>query len=91
MLIPLGNARHDLRLHVLLAGQVSDPKPLALRDTEPLFDLIHPGAVRRGKGEPDAWMSRYPLRNLWAMLDAHVVAHHLEARDARRHCVVERC
>jgi hypothetical protein len=42
LLIPFINELHDLGLHVLFGSKIGDPKPLALENAEPLFDLIHP-------------------------------------------------
>ena len=58
MLIPLGDALHDLGPHILSRGKVGHSKPLALEDAEPLLHLIHPRAVRRCEVEPEARMTR---------------------------------
>ena len=47
MLIPFGNKLRDFRLHVCFRSKVREAKALALEDTEPVFDLIHPGTKPR--------------------------------------------
>lgn len=52
--VPLGDKLHDRLIHCLFGGEIGKTEPLSLQDTEPLLDLIHPGAVNRGKVEPEA-------------------------------------
>jgi hypothetical protein len=55
--IPLGDKLHNLGLHVLFGGKIDHAKPLALQNAEPLFDLIHPRAMRGCEVEPKTRMS----------------------------------
>jgi hypothetical protein len=49
-----------------------------VQNAEPLFDLIHPRAMRGGEVEPKARMSLSPFLNFFATVDADVVAHPMD-------------
>ena len=72
MLIPLGDERHDLRLHVLFPSKVGHPKTLPLEDAEPLLYVIHPRAMSRCELEKDPCLA--PIRDP----DTNLLIYHCE-------------
>ncbi len=46
MRIPFRNKGHQPFSQMIQVGEVADTQPLALHKAEPLFDLVHPGAMR---------------------------------------------
>ena len=87
--IPLGDKLYELGFHVLPGGKVGHPKPLALENAEPLFDLIQPRAMCGGEVELKTWMVFEPFLDLFAVMDTDVIAHHMDQRDASRNLAVE--
>ena len=56
MLIPFVNELVELRTQVVFGFKIHDSQAFALEDTEPLFHLIHPGAMHGGEVHDKAWM-----------------------------------
>ena len=48
LLIPLNDKLVDLGSQVIFGVKIHDSEAFALQDAEPLFHLIHPGAMHRG-------------------------------------------
>ena len=78
MLIPCGDALHNLRLHGLFHCKVRHAKALTLEDADPLCHLLHPGPVRGREVAAAAGLPCPPLLDLLAMLATAGVAPHVE-------------
>jgi hypothetical protein len=89
LLIPLSDKLHDLLPHRFFRSDVCEAKVLVLEDTEPVFDLIHPGARRQGTVEAKARMLPASLPHLLAVMGAQGVAHHRDRCDRGRDRLVE--
>jgi hypothetical protein len=59
-LIPFTDELLQLGAQVILRGKIDDAQPLALPDTEPLFDLIHPRTMQPGEMHHKARMIGEP-------------------------------
>ncbi len=56
--IPFRDEGHQAFCQTIEVREVADAQPLALQNAKPLFDLVHPGAMRRQKVADEAGMSR---------------------------------
>ena len=54
--VPLLDEGGNLVTKVVEIGEVGNFKTFALEDSEPLLDLVHPGAVYRDEVKLKAWM-----------------------------------
>ena len=45
MSVPFQNKSHQALCQMISAREVADLEPFALENTEPLLDLVHPGAM----------------------------------------------
>jgi hypothetical protein len=77
LLVPFGDELDDSVVHGLLGSKVSEAKTLSLQDTEPLFHLIHPRAVDRGKMELKSGMLAEPCAHGFAMMDTDIVTNQM--------------
>jgi len=57
MSVPFGDEGHQVISQMSAIGEVTDLKPLALQNAEPLLDLVHPGTMCRQKVTEKAGMS----------------------------------
>ena len=73
MSVPFSHEGHQALGQMTKIGKVADLKPLALHDAEPLFDLIHPGAMRWQEMANEAWVSFQPSLNLLALMNTGVI------------------
>jgi hypothetical protein len=89
MLIPFSNKLQNFRLHVRFRWKVCYATPLALEDTEPLLHLIHPGAVRGRKVQQETRVALQPLLDLFALVDAYIVTHHVNQGNASGNRLIE--
>jgi hypothetical protein len=56
LLIPLIDKLVDFGSQVVFGFKIHDSEAFALQDAEPLFHLIHPGAMHRGEVKVKAGM-----------------------------------
>src|SRR6266566_2789228 len=68
---------------MIQVGEVTDAQPLALHNAEPLFDLVHPGAVDRQKPTDKAGVSLEPCLNLLAFMHTRVIEDQKDATNGR--------
>src|SRR2546426_2175659 len=68
MLIPFGDKSQQAFRKMFLVRKVGDLQSLPLQDRKPLLDLIHPGAMHRGKVEHEARMFGQPGLHLFALM-----------------------
>src|SRR6266496_4517708 len=78
--IPFRDKGHEPLSQVIQVGEIADTKPLALYDTEPLIDLVHPGTMHRNKVAHEARVSSQPGPNLLSFMHAQVIHHQENAR-----------
>ena len=62
-LVPLRDEGEDLLLELCDVSEVGSRKPFPLQDGEPLFDLVHPGAMHRREVHLEARMLFEPGAN----------------------------
>src|SRR5438034_5290684 len=70
--------------------KIGDTQAFALQDTEPLFDLIHPGAMHRRKVHHETWMLGKPGADFLAMVCTDVVTHEMNRADRLVNLPVQR-
>jgi hypothetical protein len=56
LLIPFSDKLVKLGSQVVFGFKINDSETFALQDAEPLFHLIHPGAMHRGEVQEKAGM-----------------------------------
>ena len=81
LLIPCLNELVQLCTKMIFGCKIHNAQALALKDTEPLFHLIHPGAMYGREVHDKAWMLREPRADLLAMMRTDMVAHQLNRAD----------
>jgi hypothetical protein len=89
-LIPFLNELVDLCTSMVFGFKIRDTPAFALADTEPLFDLMHPGAMHRCKVHHATWMLGKPGADFLAMVRADVVTHAMNRPDLRVNLPVQR-
>ena len=87
-LIPFRNEGVEFMLQVLHGGKVRNFQPLALEDTEPLFDLIHPGTVDRREVKDEPRMFCQPSFDLFAGMSAQVITDDVDTSNRCRYGVI---
>ncbi len=75
MSIPFSNKGHQALCQVMEIGEIAELESFALHYAEPLFDLIHPGAMCWQKVANKAGMKRQPVLSLFAMMDTRIIEH----------------
>src|SRR6266700_3081782 len=68
---------------MIQVGEVADTQPLALHKAEPLFDLVHPGAMHRQKPTHKAGMSLEPSSHLLAFMHTRVIEDQKDSMNGR--------
>ena len=81
--IPFANKRVQPRGEMLFVFEIGNAESLALEDTEPLFDLIHPGAMNWRMMEMEAGMLSEPCLHLLALVHLQVIEHDVNRLDGR--------
>lgn len=84
VLVPLRDEGQDLGCQFIEVLEVGRPEALAPKNREPLLDLVHPGAVDRSVVELEARMLNQPGPEELALVDANVVANHMDDLDLSR-------
>lgn len=79
MSVPFGDEGHQAISQMSAIGEVTDLKPLALHNAEPLLDLIHPGTMCWQKVTEKAGMGGKPGLNTLPLMDAGVIEHEKDA------------
>src|SRR6266567_5524333 len=74
---------------MIQVGEVTDAQPLALHNAEPLFDLVHPGAVDRQKPTDKAGVSLEPCLNLLAFMHTRVIEDQEDATNGRWNLLIQ--
>jgi hypothetical protein len=82
MLIPFLNELIQLCAKLIFGFKIRNAQAFALEDTEPLFHLIHPGAVHWREVHDKAWMMSEPFSDLFPMMCTDIVAHQMNRADA---------
>jgi hypothetical protein len=82
--IPLADKGHQAISQLSAISEVTDLKPLALYNTEPLLDLVHPGTVCWQKVTVKAGVSGKPGPNTFALMDAGVIETQEKCTSPRR-------
>lgn len=75
MSVPFHHKSHQALCQLIAAREVADLEPFALENTEPLLDLVHPGAMDGQKVADKTRMGCQPSLNLLANMDASVIKH----------------
>src|SRR5512145_257647 len=88
-IVPLRDEGEDFLLQLRDIREVGSGEPLPLQDGEPLFDLVHPGAVHGREVHLEARMLLEPGANLLAVMNADVVADDVDELDLRRRFLVD--
>jgi hypothetical protein len=90
MLLPCLDERVELCMELVFGFKIRDTQAFALHDTEPLFVLIHPGAMHRWKGPNATWRLAKPLADFFAMVCTDIVTHEMNRPDLRINLPVQR-
>jgi hypothetical protein len=88
-LVPLRDKGEDSLFQLRDIREVGSREPLPLQDGEPLFDLVHPGAVHRREVHLEARMLLEPGANLLAVMNADVVADDVDELDLGRRFLID--
>lgn len=80
LLVPCRDELGNCLLQSVLGRKVRETEPLSLKDAEPLFHLIHPGAMHGGEMELKVGMCPEPSAHRLAMMDADIIAEDMNAR-----------
>src|SRR3972149_2921524 len=89
LLVPLDNKLVNFGRKICLIFKVRDAEPLALQNTEPLLDLIHPRTMDRCEVESKTRMFLKPGSHLFAVVGRDVVEDKMNRRDLGRNVGVE--
>ncbi len=81
MLIPFLNELLQLCVKLIFGFKICNVQAFALENTEPLFHLIHPGAMHGCEVHDKAWMMCQPRSDLFPMVRADMVAHQMNRAD----------
>src|SRR5262249_49659460 len=80
--VPLLDKQHDLRLEVMDILEVRYSQLLAMEDSEPLLDLVHPRTMHGSERKLEPWMFREPCANQFSLVHSKVVADDVYDGDA---------
>jgi hypothetical protein len=75
MSVPFHHKSHQALCQLIAVREVADLKPFVLENTEPLLDLVHPGAMDGQNLADKTRMGCQPSLNLLASMDASVIKH----------------
>jgi hypothetical protein len=81
LLIPFTNERFQLCPQVVVGCKIHDAQALALKNTQPLLHLIHPGTMHGREVHHNAWMLGYPRPDFLAMMRTDMIAHQMNRVD----------
>lgn len=73
--VPFRHEGHQALCQLIAVSEVADREPFALEKTEPLLDLVHPGALHGHTVAHKTRMGCQPSLNLLAFMDAGVIQH----------------
>ena len=79
--IPDTDELFKLRAQLVFGLKVNNSQAFALKNAEPLFDLIHPGAMHRDEVHEEAGMLGDPLADLLPVMGADIVADEMNRPD----------
>ena len=87
--IPFCNECFDAFLKRSNILEVGRREPLALQDSEPLLNLIHPRTMNRREVHLEPWVFREPRLDNLAVMHPHVVADDVNGIDTFRGCSID--
>ena len=89
VLIPFLDELFDLRTQVIFGVKIHDAQALALKDAEPLFDLIHPRTMYWCEVYNKARMVGEPCSDFFTMVRTDIVAYEVNRVDVLVNLCIE--
>src|SRR5437773_1252754 len=81
MFIPFSDKSQQAFSQMVFVSKIRNLQPFPLQNREPLLDLVHPGAMHRGKVEDKAWMLAQPGLYLLPFVHPHIVEDDMNSGD----------